>query len=142
MKEFEKRIDEAFDRLKRMEEEVYDNDKFFFPLKEEPIMKKNLFIVNVSKFYTSAYGEPGEQYPVKSMVVSLKETTRKYKMAVLKKIAAPYTTAWNGEEEFEEKFLEFGNKISLMSEWECGCSGNELYAYKVELMPLGEVIEY
>ena len=60
MKEFEKRIDEAFDRLKRMEEEVYDNDKFFFPLKEEPIMKKNLFIVNVSKFYTSAYGEPGE----------------------------------------------------------------------------------
>ena len=62
-------------------------------------------------------------------------------MTVLKKIAAPYTTAWSEAEEFEEKFLEFGNKISLMSEWECGCSGNELYAYKVELMPLGEVIE-
>ena len=105
-------------------------------------MKKNLFIVNISKFYTSAYGEPGEQYPVKSMVVSLSETTREYKMAVLEKIAAPYTTAWNEAEEFEEKFLEFGNKISLMSEWECGCSGNELYAYKVELIPLGEVIEY
>ena len=103
---------------------------------------KNLFIATISAFRTSAYGEPGEQYPVKSMVVSLKETTRKYKMTVLKKIAAPYTTAWSEAEEFEEKFLEFGNKISLMSEWECGCSGNELYAYKVELIPLGEVIEY
>ena len=103
---------------------------------------KNLFIATISAFRTSAYGEPGERYPVKSFVVSLKETTQEYKMAVLKKIAAPYTAAWNEAEEFEEKFLEFGNKISLMSEWECGCSGNELYAYKVELIPLGEVIEY
>ena len=31
MNDFEKRIDEAFARLERMEEEVYDDSDFFFP---------------------------------------------------------------------------------------------------------------
>lgn len=98
-------------------------------------MKKNLYIINVVALFTSDFAYPECESLVESKVVFLKEEMEEYKKAVLKKIAAKYVGAHAEDSEFEQEFSALEGKLMLVSEWDYGYQGNELYGFRIELEP-------
>lgn len=96
---------------------------------------EKLYILNIISLCTSDFADPECESLIESYVVTLKKGDVAYKETVLKKIAAKYVGGHAEDSEFEQEFSALEGKLMLTSEWDYSYQGNELYGYRVELVP-------
>lgn len=99
------------------------------------MIEKSLYVLNVIALRTSDFADPECESLIKTRVVSLKEETKSYKKATLKRVAAKYVGAHAEDAEFEQEFSALEGKLMLVSEWDYGYQGYELYGFRIELVP-------